>query len=385
MIRCIVCGNTNWRMLPVPAAGRAITTSGVVLGESLEREQCMSCGLLRKASAKFIGNTRFYEEQYQSYYERPGAAHYDKARYAAIAAWMKSALGDFAPKSILDVGCGTGRLMALVADSYPGASIEGVEPSTDNAKQARRSGFVVYETRLGSGETLPNTYDLAYANNVFQHVIDPVSFLRDTSSQLSTSGQVVFILPDAEAPSNEMLWCDHNFSFRPSDFSALAKMIGFAVGGWQANPPDDSLLNKQLVVLRKNNSAEDIVLAPQNRYSVERLFELRSDYLTKWHSLDAELVRRIRGARRVFNFGASMWTWLLAGYCPRYWSRVEACLVDGEHGRCVDKAVIPPNEVAFDEDDRIVLGINPVNQTGFAEKLHPIGAQVVTWSDWIKN
>ena len=78
-----------------------------------------------------------------------------------------------------------------------------------------------------------------------------------------------------------------------------------------------------------------------------------------------------------------MWTWLLAGYCPTYWSTVEACLVDGEHGQSIDKKVVPPSEISFGYEDGIVLGVNPSNQASFAKRLHATGAQVVTWSDWI--
>jgi hypothetical protein len=76
-----------------------------------------------------------------------------------------------------------------------------------------------------------------------------------------------------------------------------------------------------------------------------------------------------------------MWTWLLAGYCPAYWQSVDRCLVDGGNGTCVDKAVASPSDIAFTREDCIVLGINPVNQDGFAARLQDLGPAIIGWSD----
>jgi SAM-dependent methyltransferase len=380
---CILCGASRWMALPVPTKDRSIATSSVIIGEPLQREQCMECGLLRKAQNKFLGNTRFYEEQYEDYYSRPGAAHYDSNRYLTMAEWMRSALGSFEPSGILDIGCGAGWSMAATSGLYKNAAIEGVEPSSGNVERARKVGFMVHSTRLGSGEMLGKKYDLVYANNVLQHVVDPVGFLTDISEHLAPAARVVFILPDADEPSNEMLWTDHNFSFRPTDLAVLARKTGFLVVNWQANPSNNNVLNKQLVILAKDGAGAALEKMPENSYSPDELFAKRAQYLLKWQSLDGVLQQRANGHRRIFNFGGSMWTWLLAGYCPVYWSEVEACLVDEEYGMAVDKRVLPPSEISFAKDDCIVLGVNPVNQAVFAERCRRFGANLVEWSDQI--
>jgi SAM-dependent methyltransferase len=380
-MKCFLCGGAEWRSLPIPTEGRSVTTSGIIISQELEREQCMSCGLLRKAGGQFLGNSRFYEEQYENYYKRPGVARYDGPRYAAMAAWMKAALGEFVPQTILDIGCGAGWSMAATASIFNQAAIQGVEPSAANADKAKQAGFVVYPTRLGSGQTFAKKYDLIYSNNVLQHVVNPMGFLNDITAHLSPDGYVVFILPDAAEPSNEMLWCDHNFSFRATDLALLSRRTGWRMSGWQPNPADNSLLNKQLVILRREGASEVREITPDNGQTAEEMFERRSSYLLKWRALDRELTRRSAGFDRVFNFGASMWTWLLAGYCPTYWSKVKACLVDGERGLSVDKEVIPTEDVSLTEDDCIVLGVNPVNQAAFADRLRGQAARVITWSD----
>jgi SAM-dependent methyltransferase len=342
----------------------------------------MVCGLLQKRGRDFLGHSRFYEEQYAKYYERPGGQKYDAGRYSAMADWMKAALGDeHTPSNILDIGCGAGWQMKACQNVYKNASIEGVEPSDTNAERAREAGFTTYSMRFGGGRNLSKKYDLIYANNVLQHVVDPLSFLKDIADHLSPAGRVAMVLPDASEPSNEMLWYDHNYSFRPNDLYVLSKAAGLHLHVWQSNPEDNNLLNKQLIVLSTRASASDAILS--NSYSVKDLFERRAAYLASWQELDSVLLRRISKYNRIFNFGASMWTWLLAGYCAEYWDRVDSCLVDGEDGTCLTKTVIPTSKPTFNKGDCIVLGLNPANQSAFSKRLASNAAAVIKWSDQI--
>ncbi len=385
-MNCVVCSTDDRRSLPVPSPGQSVTTSGIIIAEPLEREQCIGCGLLQRKDRRFVGRNPFYEEQYQTYYERPGVERFDRGRYVAMAEWMKSALGDdFMPRSILDVGCGAGWSMQATQRIYTTATIAGIEPSIANAQKARSAGFEVLSTRFGNGAAPSRRYDLIYSNNVVQHVTDLPGYFRDLAANLAAGGYIAMILPDATEASNEMLWCDHNFSFRPKDLVALAERAGLLVCNWQPNPPDNTLLHKQIVVLTKAGSSRVQVDFPGSPLSCDALFEQRSSYMSQWQKLDGELARRTAGHKRVFNFGASMWTWLLAGYCPNYWRSVSACLVDGGSGRCMDKPVASPADIEFSEKDCIALGVNPANQTGFEKKLRGLGINIVGWADLISS
>jgi len=381
---CLICRSNEWRALPVPNQHQSMATSGVLISKKLEREQCMVCGLLQKRGGDFLGHGRFYEEQYAEYYERPGSQTYDAGRYNAMADWMKAALGDeFTPSNVLDIGCGAGWQMKACQNVYKNASMEGVEPSDINAERARSAGFNIYSMRFGGGRNLSKKYDLIYANNVLQHVIDPLSFLKDIADHLSPGGRVAMVMPDASKPSNEMLWYDHNYSFRPSDLYVLSKAAGLHLHVWQPNPEDKNLLNKQLIVLTNEASASDVTFS--NSYSVKDLFERRAAYFGKWQELDNVLLQRISKYNRVFNFGASMWSLLLAGYCSEYWNRVDSCLVDSEHGKCLNKTVIPTSEPTFTTGDCIVLGLNPENQAAFSERLASRATVIIKWSDQINS
>jgi hypothetical protein len=47
-MKCLLCGNKSWRVLPVPVEAQSISTSGIVIAQPMEREQCMSCGVLQE-------------------------------------------------------------------------------------------------------------------------------------------------------------------------------------------------------------------------------------------------------------------------------------------------------------------------------------------------
>jgi SAM-dependent methyltransferase len=382
-MRCLACSGSSWKLLPIPVADRSISTSGTIFHEPLAREQCTTCGFLQKKDRKLLGQGRFYEERYQTYYERPASDAFDRARYVAMAEWMASLLtADFRPRSILDVGCGAGWSMKVTKDLYPGATIVGVEPSAVNAQRGRSAGFDVIEARLGDA-LRDRTYDLIYSNNVLQHATDPGAFFNDLAGFLSEQGRIALLLPDASEASHEMMWCDHNFSFRPQDVASFAARAGLHLHAWQPNPQNNSLLNKQMVILTRFNYPRGVY--PASKLSAEALFSERSFYMTKWKGLDNELVRRTSGHERVFNFGASMWSWLLAGYCPNYWNSVRACLVDEGAGQCIDKPVLSPADVEFAKTDCVVLGINPVSQQTVATRFRDRAPTVVTWSDLILN
>jgi hypothetical protein len=76
---------------------------------------------------------------------------------------------------------------------------------------------------------------------------------------------------------------------------------------------------------------------------------------------------------------------VLAAYCPRYWSRVVCCLVDGFAGRCIDKEVTPFASVSLSGADMLVLGTNPYVQTRLVERFAGQGLRAVAWNDVIPD
>src|ERR1700694_2603359 len=203
---CQVCGSTAWLNLPNPVDGRAVTTAGRIIDESLGKSQCAACGFVQRTHARFLGHTDYYEQDYAKYYDRPGTTTSHKARDRVLAEWMASALGRIAPPRILDVGCGQGWAMEAVKTLYPSAVIEGLEPSHHNSRVAPEEGFSVYESRAGEASLPETKYDLVYSNNVIQHVTNAREFVASLREMVSDDGMVVITCPDGSLPNIEILW-----------------------------------------------------------------------------------------------------------------------------------------------------------------------------------
>jgi SAM-dependent methyltransferase len=381
MPNCLVCDSSSWYRIPDPCEGRAVTTAGVIMNESLGKSQCSRCGFMTRTESRFVGESKFYEENYISYYQRPGAATYDRHRYDAMAQWLQRSLSGFEPKRILDVGCGAGWSMAAMKRLYPDAIIEGVEPSHSNSKAAMEAGFTVHVGRASSKLDLSPKYDLVYAKNVLTHVVDIVDFLKGLAGLVTKNGRIVLITVDSTVPTNEFLWCDHNFSFLPFHIKALAEKAGLTFLGFEKNPDDVTILHKQIVVLALNGGAKAAgqLEWPEEIVDSSVLLSERLEYVNKWKALRSRLDATTRSYDRVFNFGASMWTFLLAGNCPEYWDKIERCTVDGADGLCVGKIVSPFSKIDFTEGDAIVLGLNPRTQETFSKRFDGAKYDVLTW------
>ena len=115
------------------------------------------------------------------------------------------------------------------------------------------------------------------------------------------------------------------------------------------------------------------------------LLDARVVYLQAWAELDTTLLRRAGSRNRVLNFGAGMFSFKLACYCPEYWCAVEACIVEGQNGEFFGKQVYA-NIEAFDRGKCcLILGTRPSIQELLANRLQAQGYRCVRWNDLIKD
>jgi ubiquinone/menaquinone biosynthesis C-methylase UbiE len=98
------------------------------------------------------------------------------------------------PRAILDVGCGTGRLLRSAKDRFPGTTLDGVDAAAEMVRQAEvstpaGSGIQFHQ---GTAEALPfpdDRFDLVFSTMTFHHWSDQRRGISEIRRVLAPGGR----------------------------------------------------------------------------------------------------------------------------------------------------------------------------------------------------
>lgn len=142
------------------------------------------------------------------------------------------------PRRVLDVGCGTGRLLSLLRDvGEPSWEYRGIELDERAVETARARGFNAERARVEDYRP-DGPFDLILLQQVIEHVADPAALLRTLGSWLAPGGVVVLETPNLGGWDyrlfRERLWGGYHFPrhwvlFSRASLRRLAEAAGLDV------------------------------------------------------------------------------------------------------------------------------------------------------------
>jgi ubiquinone/menaquinone biosynthesis C-methylase UbiE len=113
-------------------------------------------------------------------------------------------LGYKAGQSLLDIGCGVGAVLGVIAKDYPGLILAGIDREPKQIETAKRhlSGAGVADLRVGDAAKLPwadGTFDHAFVMWFLEHLRDPDAALKQAFRVLKPGGTITCIETDYSA------------------------------------------------------------------------------------------------------------------------------------------------------------------------------------------
>lgn len=154
---------------------------------------------------------------------------------------IKEKLGGLGGKSILEIGCATGDLLAQLKKE--GARVQGLEISDYAAEIARARGLdVVTGTIENFGKDGCAMFDMAMAFEVIEHVPNPVLFLEQLARHVRPGGHVLLSTPNyACAQRYEERWSgftgsfEHIYFFSKDVLERMSRQAGFVLTYWESS------------------------------------------------------------------------------------------------------------------------------------------------------
>jgi trans-aconitate 2-methyltransferase len=112
-------------------------------------------------------------------------------------------IGATDPRRVVDLGCGTGALTALLADRWPGAEVDGVDSSAEMIARAPAGARLRFRQASAEDWTMPVDTDVLLSNALLQWVPTHRELLARWAARLPAGGWLAFQVPgNFDAPSH---------------------------------------------------------------------------------------------------------------------------------------------------------------------------------------
>src|SRR3989344_8184435 len=203
-----------------------------VIGGGRDKWERLYNGISKKRM-NHMGN--FYEIFGGRFYEYSWGSLWFPQKHRRLVALVNSRRTNL---DILDVGCGTGRLLARLKGKFPMAKIYAIDLSK-NMINVAKDKFGGIDAMVGNAENLPwknNSFDIVTNSISFHHYGNPGKALSEVYRVLKHNGK--FLLMDINPASNKTRYFfnliakyiirdDHKSFYRKNEIHKMFQRVGF--------------------------------------------------------------------------------------------------------------------------------------------------------------
>ena len=133
-----------------------------------------------------------FNNKSKKFYKTPEGRVSEKT-YAALI----QKLNDKPFESLLDVGCGTGKVLSIIKDKF-NSKVSGIDLSEGMIEKSRELLGEDADLKVGDSEHLlwnDDTFDVIVCNESFHHYPNPIGVLKEMKRVLKANGRVIIADP----------------------------------------------------------------------------------------------------------------------------------------------------------------------------------------------
>jgi SAM-dependent methyltransferase len=276
---------------------------------------CQSCGMVQKLpDAQWLGEIGEIYRDYEMYHQ---SAANDQAVFDPVSgrpmgrcevlARRLLESGQLPPRgSLLDVGAGSGAMLAAFSAASPGWRLFGLD--LDDRKEPALKAIPRFERLFTTPpEQVSQQFELVTLIHSLEHFPDPVAMLRSLRGLVAPGGRLFVQVNNAERTPFDLVVADHLCHFTPQSLACLVARSGLGVGGTRTD-----WVNKELSLLA---SVAPQSASPQCEDAAAATARVRRDVAWLAGMLRHARARSAQAGRGRFGmFGTSVAaTWLASG------------------------------------------------------------------------
>jgi SAM-dependent methyltransferase len=199
--------------------------------------RCRRCGLVYQDPRPVVEDLhRRYDAAYFAYELANEESFFDLMRRGlADVSFDRIAAATPSPRTFLDVGCATGRLLQwLAADGWEARGVDVCRESAEYGHRVR--GVRIHPGTLEEARFPDGSFAVVHCSHLIEHLGDPRAFLREVRRVLRADGRAVITTPNIDGfqarlfgPNWRSAIVDHLVLFGRGTLRRMLAEEGFAV------------------------------------------------------------------------------------------------------------------------------------------------------------